>query len=99
MTIVDHSKTMELPKTMDLPRIPGYTLHSVLGEGGFATVYLATQHSLKRQIALKVMDPTLAVDKLKDLELGPHRSDAWHLHHDVPTPGLERPRPLVPLWR
>jgi len=54
--MVDNSKTGLYPT------IPGYTVHSILGEGGFATVYLATQHSLKRQIALKVMNPSLAVD-------------------------------------
>lgn len=44
------------------PEIPGYTLLSVLGTGGFATVYLARQQSLEREVALKVMDPNLAVD-------------------------------------
>lgn len=46
-----------------LPRIPGYTAHSVLGTGGFATVYLATQNSLNRRVALKVMNPSYAIDK------------------------------------
>ncbi len=35
--------------------IPGFEIHSVLGEGGMATVYLAEQVSLGRQVALKVM--------------------------------------------
>lgn len=46
-----------------LPSIPGYTIHSVLGTGGFATVYLATQVSLNRSVALKVMNPNYAIDK------------------------------------
>lgn len=37
--------------------IPGYKIDSVLGIGGMATVYLATQHSFGRKVALKVMDP------------------------------------------
>ena len=46
-----------------LPSIPGYILHSVLGTGGFATVYLATQTSLNRRVALKVMNPNYAIDR------------------------------------
>jgi len=46
-----------------LPHIPGYTLRSVLGTGGFATVYLATQISLNRSVAIKVMNPSYSVDK------------------------------------
>lgn len=38
------------------PTISGYTIHEVLGAGGMATVYLATQHSLQRQVAIKVLD-------------------------------------------
>lgn len=48
--------------TVLLPRIPGYTLHSILGTGGMATVYLATQRNLNRQVALKVMNPAYASD-------------------------------------
>lgn len=46
-----------------LPVIPGYSVHSILGTGGFATVYLATQLSLDRRVALKVMNPNYAIDK------------------------------------
>jgi len=45
-----------------LPQIAGYTTEAVLGEGGMATVYLAVQESLSRQVALKVMKPALMVD-------------------------------------
>lgn len=50
-------------KTRILPTIPGYRLHSILGVGGFATVYLGTQLSLSRPVALKVMNPLFAVDE------------------------------------
>ncbi len=35
--------------------IEGYDIHHELGVGGMATVYLATQRSLKRKVAIKVM--------------------------------------------
>ncbi len=41
----------------DLPDIAGYRILGELGRGGMATVYLAEQLSLQRQVALKVMRP------------------------------------------
>ncbi|MDF2770516.1 MAG: protein kinase [Geminicoccaceae bacterium] len=38
----------------------GYTVERVLGEGGMATVYLATDVKHRRQVAVKVMRPELA---------------------------------------
>lgn len=35
--------------------IPGYTVHRLLGKGGMAAVYLATQNSLDRDVAIKVL--------------------------------------------
>ena len=42
--------------------IPGYRLLRPLGRGGMATVYLAVQESVDREVALKVMSPTLLGD-------------------------------------
>ena len=47
---------------MKAMEIPGYTIVRELGKGGMATVYLAIQDRLDRQVALKVMNPELAVD-------------------------------------
>ncbi len=43
--------------------IPNYTVDSELGRGGMATVYLAVQDMLSRNVALKVMLPDMARDE------------------------------------
>ncbi|KAG1694980.1 putative serine/threonine-protein kinase Sps1 [Nymphon striatum] len=43
--------------------IPNYTVTSELGRGGMATVYLAVQDMLSRNVALKVMLPDMARDE------------------------------------
>ncbi|WP_299873414.1 serine/threonine protein kinase [uncultured Cocleimonas sp.] len=43
--------------------IPNYTIDSELGRGGMATVYLAVQDMLSRNVALKVMLPDMARDE------------------------------------
>ncbi len=40
--------------------IPGYRVVKPIGRGGMATVYLALQESVQREIALKIMSPTLS---------------------------------------
>jgi len=42
--------------------IPGYSIKREIGAGGMATVHLALQTSLDREVALKVMSPSLAAD-------------------------------------
>jgi serine/threonine-protein kinase PpkA len=42
--------------------IPGYRILKPIGEGGMASVFLAVQESLDREVALKVMSPVLAAN-------------------------------------
>lgn len=44
-------------------QVPGYRILRPLGAGGMASVYLAVQESLDREVALKVMSPQLAADR------------------------------------
>ena len=39
-----------------MPDFPGFRIERELGRGAMAVVYLATQLSLKRPVALKVLD-------------------------------------------
>jgi serine/threonine-protein kinase PpkA len=50
-----------LLKSVDID-IPGYKILRPIGEGGMASVFLATQLSLDREVALKVMSPALAAN-------------------------------------
>ena len=46
----------------DLYQISGYSIVREVGRGGIATVYLAVQESLQREVALKIMAPALTSD-------------------------------------
>ncbi|MBK8069221.1 MAG: serine/threonine protein kinase [Rhodanobacteraceae bacterium] len=45
-----------------VPEIPGYRVLRQLGRGGMASVYLAMQESVEREVALKIMAPQLSAD-------------------------------------
>lgn len=42
--------------------IPGYQIQSKIDVSGMASVYLAVQENLRREVVLKVMSPTLSTD-------------------------------------
>ena len=48
----------------ELPEIAGYRLLRVINHGGMSTVYLARQHSLGRDVAIKVMSPQALTDEV-----------------------------------
>lgn len=58
-------------------RIPGYAIQRTIGKGGMATVYLATQESLQRPVALKTLrnetgdfaDPEYTISGTNELAL------------------------------
>jgi serine/threonine protein kinase len=45
-------------------KIGGYLIRQRLGRGGMGTVYLAHQLSLKRNVAIKILDPRLGKDQI-----------------------------------
>jgi tetratricopeptide (TPR) repeat protein/tRNA A-37 threonylcarbamoyl transferase component Bud32 len=61
--------------------IPGYRVLRPLGRGGMATVYLALQESVDREVALKVMSPTLLADPTYGERFLREARIAAKLHH------------------
>ena len=61
--------------------IPGYEVQRIIGHGGMATVYLAEQLSLGRQVALKVLLPALALDPIATERFLREARFAAQLHH------------------
>ncbi len=50
--------------SQDESAIPGYKIKKRLGRGGMATVFLAVQHPMNRQVALKIMSNQLGEDSV-----------------------------------
>jgi serine/threonine-protein kinase len=50
-------------ETVAAPRVPGYELHELLGKGGMGEVWKATQVSLKRTVAVKVLPEKFSKDR------------------------------------
>ncbi len=56
------SRPLPAGRVNNVIEIPGYQIKRQLGRGGMATVYLAMQESVQRDVALKVMAPSLLAD-------------------------------------
>jgi serine/threonine protein kinase len=65
----------------ELPEIPGYEILSRLGEGGMSTVYLGIQEKLNREIAIKVLEPSLLKKKKMEERFMNEAKIAANLHH------------------
>jgi TolB-like protein len=61
--------------------LPGYRIERELGHGGMATVYLAVQDSLGRQVALKVLHAQFAADPAVARRFLREGRVAANLHH------------------
>lgn len=48
-------ETVASPNSEEIPQIPGFEITRILGQGGMGTVYLATDVSLQRKVALKLV--------------------------------------------
>jgi len=69
-----------------LIEIPGYTLLRPLGKGGMATVYLALQQSLGREVALKILSSNLTQDVDASERFLREARLAANLHHPLIVP-------------
>jgi serine/threonine protein kinase len=71
-----------------LPTIGGYTVVRKLGEGGMGAVYLAEDAKLRRKVAIKIMRPELAGNKLDRERFEREAPAAAAVEHDNIVPIL-----------
>jgi serine/threonine protein kinase len=65
----------------ELPQIPGYKIIRKLGQGGMADVYLGVQEKLAREVAIKVLIPSLFRDQQFSLRFIKEAQTAAKLVH------------------
>ncbi|MGH3846990.1 MAG: serine/threonine-protein kinase, partial [Pseudonocardiaceae bacterium] len=64
-----------------VPELPGYRIERQLGRGSMGVVYLAEDVQLRRQVALKILAPTLADDDLFRKRFDRESQSAANLDH------------------
>jgi serine/threonine protein kinase len=67
-------------------RLGGYDIEAVIGRGAFATVYRARQVQLRRDVALKVLDPVVGRDPLTARRFAEEARRAAELDHPSIVP-------------
>ncbi len=65
--------------------IPGYKIKDLLGRGGMATVYLAVQESIGREVALKILSPDHTDDTFSERFLREARIASQLSHPNIIT--------------
>ena len=68
-----------------LPGIPGYKVLKKLGQGGMATVYMATQISLDRTVSIKVMEREALSDEVSMQRFENEDADDRPAHPSEPS--------------
>ncbi len=90
------------PRT--LPSIPGFHLESIIGQGGFATVYGGVQDSIQRPVAVKVDSRPLDDERnrrryLREVQAAGRISGHPHVVSLVDTGVLSDGRPFIVMER
>ena len=96
-----HTPATNISSIQQPVEISGFVITGVLGQGGMGTVYRATQRSLGRQVALKVISPESAADpEFAERFLREARSAGSISHPNVITcfdAGIDQGQPYMAL--
>ncbi|GDY13998.1 hypothetical protein LBMAG53_28760 [Planctomycetota bacterium] len=96
-----HTPATNITAIQQPVEISGFVITGVLGQGGMGTVYRATQRSLGRQVALKVISPESAADpEFAERFLREARSAGSISHPNVITcfdAGIDKGQPYMAL--
>ncbi|HEB58623.1 MAG TPA: serine/threonine protein kinase [Gammaproteobacteria bacterium] len=85
MSAKENQPTVRIKPVASMVQIPGYVIKNVLGKGGMATVYLAIQESIGRQVALKVLAPDHHDETFSDRFLREARISSQLSHPNIIT--------------